>query len=449
MSSQDLMDAQNDLLREAASGRSSRRDLLKRAVAAGLSAPAIAGVLAAYRPASVAAQTPAASVTDGDSALKGKTIDMTILGIAGWPPSRLGVDLATEMFKPYAKEKLGYDVNFSFEESPFDSLFQKAATSLQSGSNQYSVIISDSQWLGAMAEPGWIVKLNDIIAANPDLDLKFNPTAQTAYRIYPDGTDNLYGFPQEGDVIVLYVRQDLFSDQKERDAYKAANDGEDLPQTYDDWEKVDIDQYTRIAKFFTRPDEKLYGTALQWSKVYDFVSCYTYPFMFSRGGEIWDAKTGQVQGILDTDVNAQGLEMGKSFIQYAPPGATNFGIPEEVDAFTAGTLATCLQWAAVGPQMINQKPGAPAGELADPSKPIKPDQVLIVPPLGFKQDDGSLKRVYTVGGQPWVINAFNDPDQMQVAVDYMTFWYQPDTQLEFAKRGGNPCVQSVLDDPNF
>jgi multiple sugar transport system substrate-binding protein len=75
--------------------------------------------------------------------------------------------------------------------------------------------------------------------------------------------------------------------------------------------------------------------------------------------------------------------------------------------------------------------------------------VLITPPPGFKQDDDSLKRIYTLGGQPWVINAFNDEDHQQVAIDYMKFWYMKDTQLEFAKRGGNPTMVEVLDDPNF
>jgi multiple sugar transport system substrate-binding protein len=185
---------------------------------------------------------------------------MTILGIAGWPPSRLGVDMANELFKPYAQETYGYDVNFSFEEAPFESLFQKAATSLQSGSAQYNIIISDSQWLGALAEPGWIVRLNDIIAENPDLDIQFEEAAAVGYRIYPDGSDNIYGFPQEGDTIALFVRQDLMSDQAERDAYTAANDGEDLPQTYDEWLEVDIDRYERICQHFTRPDENLFGT---------------------------------------------------------------------------------------------------------------------------------------------------------------------------------------------
>ncbi len=426
----------------ALAGRSSRRTLLKRSAVAGAAAAAVASGVGLRAPLRASAQ--------GDSPLKGKTIDMTILGIAGWPPSMLGVDIAKDMFKPYANETLGYDVNFSFEEAPFDQLFQKAATSLQSQSAQYNIIISDSQWLGALAEPGWIVRLNDIIAANPELDLKFPPTARASYQIYPDGSDNLYGFPQEGDDIAIFARQDLFSDQAERDAYKAANNGEDLPQTFEDWEKVDIEQFQRIAKHFQRPDKNLYGLASEYSKVYDYVSCYSYPYMWSTGGAAWDPATGQVEGVLNTESNAAGLKLNKEIMKaYAAPGAINFGLGEVVDVFTSGTVATAWQWSALGPQMMNQKPGGKPGEVGDPSKAITPDKVIIVPPPGFKQADGSLKRVYTLGGQPWVINAFNDADHMQVAIDYMKFWYKPETQLEFARRGGNPVLQSVLDDPNF
>jgi multiple sugar transport system substrate-binding protein len=178
------------LLRAATEGTLGRRELMRRGLALGLSAPAIAGLVSAYQAPHVSAQgTPEAAAQE--SALKGQSIDMTILGIAGWPPSRLGVDMANELFKPYAKETYGYDVTFGFEEAPFEALFQKAATSLQSGSDQYNIIISDSQWLGALAEPGWILRLNDIIAANPELDIKFEEAAAIGYRIYPDGSDNI------------------------------------------------------------------------------------------------------------------------------------------------------------------------------------------------------------------------------------------------------------------
>ena len=427
----DLSASHVSLLRDAMAGRIGRREVLKRAVALGLSAPAIAGLMLNHGARKVSAQ---------DSPLSGKTIDMAILGIAGWPPSQLGVDIANDLFKPYAQENYGYEVNFSFESAEFGDLFQKAATSLATGEAEYNIIISDSQWLGALGQPGWILQLNDIIAANPELDIEFEPAAD-AYQIYPDGSDQIWGFPQEGDTIALFVRQDLFSDQAERDAYKATNGDEDLPQTFEEWEQVDIDRFERIAKHFTRPDEDLYGTSMQWSKTYDYVSCYLYPFMFSTGGEIWNQETKQVEGILDSEVNAAAMERNKSFLQYAPPGATNHGIPELVDVFSSGTIATCFQWAAIAPGMMN------AAKSEDVT--IQPEQVIVVPPPGFKQADGTLKRVYAIGGQPWVINAYNDEDHLQVAIDYMKFWYLPETQLEFARRGGDPAVKSVLDDPEF
>jgi multiple sugar transport system substrate-binding protein len=436
----DLSHAHAELLRDAIAGRLSRRDVFKRAMALGLSASAIAGLLTAYGRQSALAQQ--SSPAAGTSALAGKTIDMSILGIGGWPPSALSVTMATELFKPFAKKTYGYDVNFSLEESPFDQLFQKAATSLASKEAQYNIIISDSQWLGAMAEPGWILQLNDIIDQNPDLNIEFEKAAAIGYRIYPDGSDNIWGFPQEGDDIVLYVRQDLFSDQKERDAFKQKN-GVDLPQTFEDWEKIDIEAFTKIAEYFTRPDQGLSGTSLQFSKVYDFISCYTYPFMWSTGGEIIEGDVGsyKIEGVLDSDTNAKALEAAKGMMKYGPDGMATYGIDEEVTGFSTGKLATCFQWAAVSPQMIN------AAGKAD--LPITPDKVLIVPPPGFKQSDGSLARIYTLGGQAWVINAFNDADHKQVAIDFMKWWYTPETQTEFAKRGGNPCTTAALNSPDF
>lgn len=447
----DLNKEHANLLRAAVKGRLSRRDVLQRGIALGLSAPALAGLMINYRGGTALAQDAAAVPEMTDSAaMKGKSVNMTILGIGGWPPSALGVGLATDLFKPYANATLGYDVNFSFEESPFDQLFQKAAASLSTKSDQYNIIISDSQWLGALAEPGWIVQLNGIIDQNPELNIEFEETAQKGYRIYPDGSDKLWGFPQEGDTIALFVRQDLFSAQAERDAYKAANGGEDLPQTFEDWEKVDIDQFERICIHFHRPDQGLAATSLQFSKVYDFISCYTYPFMFSTGGDIWTGDVGNyaVEGVLDTDVNAAGLARAKDFLKYGPEGMTNYGIAEEVDAFTAGKLATCWQWSALGFSMLNIDTTDPT-KPADASKPVTRDMAIIVPPPGFKQADGSLKRIYTLGGQPWVINAFNNPDQMRVAVDFMKWWYAPDTQAEFARRGGNPADKATLNSPDF
>jgi len=364
--------------------------------------------------------------------LAGQTIEMSILGIAGWLPSSLGVQMSP-LFAEFAKERYGYDVSFTFQEAPFADLFQKAATSLATRSQEFNIIISDSQWLGALAQPGWIVQLNDIIAQNPELQIDwYSPVVVSTYMTYPDGSDQLWGLPQEGDTIALFLRKDMLDDPAEQQAFQEKY-GMPLPTTFEDYENLTMGDFEKVADHFTRPDANLYGTAMQYSRVYDFVSCYLYPFMWSQGGEIWDPETGQVVGILNSDINAKAMGEMRNWLKYQPPGATNFGIAEEVDVFTQGRVFSAFQWAAVGLAMIPPELG---------------DKVLVVPPPKHGTGD-SAGRVYTMGGQPWVLNAFNDEAHMRVGIDFLKWWYQPETALEFARRGGNPADAATLNDPSF
>ena len=68
----------------ARTGQLSRRELVRRGIALGLGAPALAGLLTSFRGFEARAQ---AAEPAGPDAVKGKTYDMSILGIAGWPPS--------------------------------------------------------------------------------------------------------------------------------------------------------------------------------------------------------------------------------------------------------------------------------------------------------------------------------------------------------------------------
>lgn len=364
--------------------------------------------------------------------LRGESIDMAVLGIAGWTPSALAVDMSP-LFADYTKHEFGYDARFSFASSPFSQLFQKAAISLATRSGKYNIIISDSQWLGAFAQPGWIVQLNDIIARNPSLDVEWcSEMVPQAYQVYPARSQKKWGFPQEGDTIVLYVRKDMLEDPAEQQAFRDRH-GKELPRAFEDFEALTMDEFEDVAAFFTRPDQGIYGTAMQYSREYDFCSCYLYPFMWSQGGEVWDPETGQVWGILNSDINARAMEQMKHWLKYQPPGAINYGIAQEIDAFSQGKLFSGFQWAAVGPAMI---PDA-----------LK-DKVMVVPPP--KHGTGSkADRVYTLGGQPWVINRFNGDAEARVSVDFMKWWYLPETQMEYARRGGNPCDKATISKPGF
>jgi len=373
------------------------------------------------------------SQTEKNHPLAGKSIHMAVLGVAGWLPSSLSVDMSPD-FAKYAKAKYGYDVSFSFAGAPFGALFQKMATSLATRSQEYNIMISDSQWLGALATPKWIVKLNDIIAKDPALNIEwYAPVIRAAYQVYPDGTDNLWGFPQVGDTISIFLRKDWLEAPGEAEAYKAKY-GSDMPKSWEDFEKMDLEDWKKLLAFFNRPEKGYYGIAMQWSREYDALSCPLMSFMRSMGGDIWDPKTGQVQGIMDSQVNVEAMEAYKSMLKYNPPGALNYFIAEVVDAFTQGKVFAAWQWLATGATMVPK-------ELEG--------KVMVVPPPGFKNKAGEVKRNYIIGGQPWVINAFNDADHMQVAFDYIKWWYLPETSQEYLKRGGLPCDKATLSAPGF
>ena len=197
-----------------------------------------------------------------DHPLKGQKIDMAILGIGGWLPSRLGVDMSP-MFAEYAKKNFGYDVSFSFAEAPFSALFQKAASTLATRSQEYNIIISDSQWLGAFASPGWIVNISRLIEQHPELDIEwYDPVVWQTYMEYPEGSNTFWGLPEEGDTIALFVRTDLFQNPDERKAFKDKH-GMELPQTFEDFENLSMTDFEKIAEFFTRPDNGLWVMAMQ------------------------------------------------------------------------------------------------------------------------------------------------------------------------------------------
>lgn len=366
--------------------------------------------------------------------LAGKNVTLSILGIGGWVPSSLAQEMGQELFADYAKENFGYNVTVTFAESPFDMLFQKAATSLASGANEYNLIISDSQWLGALSEAGWIVKLNDIIAENPNLDVDwYSKSASDAYMIYPDGTDNIWGLPQQADVLMMYVRADKFTDETERKNF-VEKYGWELPKDSSDeeWEDIDFVKYEQICEFFTRPDENLYGTTIQFSKIYDFLTGSLYPYFWSAGEEVWDPITGKVSGVLNTDKNAEMLALSKSMIKYCPPGALDVDIGGITDNYNSGKVVTAWQWAAMGASMT------PSGT----------DTWGVILP-GYRMEDGTVNRTSSLGGQPWVINAFNTEEQMTVVLDFLNWWYTDEIQLEFARRGGCPLGKNVLNSEGF
>lgn len=363
-----------------------------------------------------------------------KTIQFNILGISGWVPSELAGRMAPQ-FEAYAKKHYGQNIKISFSGAPFAALEQKAATSLAAHSGQYDLIISDSQWLGSFATPGWIQKLNGVIKSNHDLnraEKQFPKSVVWSYQTYPYKSANLYGFPQEGDVLVLYVRKDMLNNPKNQAAFKKKY-GWALPTTFKAWENISWKQFSQIAAFFNHPKKGFYGFAGEYAKTYDFISDHVMSMMWTWGGHIWNRKTRQVYGILNSKTNDRALSYYIHLLKYQPPGANTYGINGVIQALTQGKVFSGLTWSAVGPAIL--------------TKSMK-SKFMVVPPPG-RRVHGKVVRIYCLGGQPWVINKFIDAQHHKVAIEFLKWWYLPSTQERFAKLGGNPVISSVLNKQGF
>ena len=416
-----------------------RRRLIKAGAAAGVAIPA-AGLLAACSSGgSDAGAEGGAPAEDSplygsnETNMQGKTIDFAYSRVAGWPPSSAPATLWPD-FQAYAKEKYGYTVNdITFIEAGFGELFQKVSPTLASGSQDYNLLIVDSQWLGALSEPGWIVKADDVFAANPELDIEpFSSLVTNTYQVYPDGSGIRWGFPQMPDTQGVFLRKDLLENADEQAAFKAKT-GKDLPTTYEALENMEYADFVEMVDFFHRPDKGLYGTAIMYSKEYDFFSCAYYPFAYSTGGKIWDPATSDVYGILNSDVNAAAMDQFVGLMKYQPENAASFGIGEILDIFNTGKAFSAWQWLAVGAFMG----GADAV--------VKPDMVISMP---LPKWNGQL--IGAMGGQPWVINAYNDDDHMRVAIDVLKWWYTKETQDKFIKEnGGLPWSKEGAENPEY
>ena len=81
-----------------------------------------------------------------------------------------------------------------------------------------------------------------------------------------------------------WYRSDLLADPKEKEGFKAKY-GYDLAPAAD-WK-----QYHDIAEWFTRPDQRLYGTALQ-GKRHEALWYEWLNFLYSFGGDMLEVKSG-------------------------------------------------------------------------------------------------------------------------------------------------------------
>ena len=132
------------------------------------------------------------------------------------------------------------------------------------GDDGLDVLVMRHRFLGALVQKGQVRSIDSMLADNSIHDAGFMPRQQLFpnwWRELSSYGNSTYGYPFTSLTTFLCYRKDLLSDPANQKTFRARYHRDLRPPTT--WA-----EYTQLAEFFTRPEEHLYGTYIQGSRVW-------------------------------------------------------------------------------------------------------------------------------------------------------------------------------------
>lgn len=268
---------------------------------------------------------------------------------------------AIKLMIPEFEKATGITINL--DSQPYTALQTKVFAELATQSSYYDIILIDTPWMPALTkqiEP-LIAFIEDPAISDPAqlaiddfIPRVFFDTAvyhpDDSHREFPGPQDKvdvaaikaagfeIYGLPIQANALTLSYRKDLFENPDEQAAFLAEY-GRPLavPSTWD--------EFLEVAKFFTRPDEGLWGTTLMAGSG-EWATCDFKTFLASWGGygklvdETFARRFNSPEGIAALTFYSDLINKYK----VTPPGVTAFSWDEAGSTFAAGLTAMSMNY---------------------------------------------------------------------------------------------------------
>jgi len=338
---------------------------------------------------------------------------------AAWDPANALVELS----KDFTAES-GIKMNFEFV--PWTNFADRFLNELNSGGKLCDLLIGDSQWLGAGAEYGHYVKLNDFFDKEGISMDDFLPATVYNYSTWPKGTPNYWALPAMGDALGWVYRKDWFSDPDLNAAFKKEH-GRDLapPNT---WTEL-----MEVAKFFQGREidgKTRYGVAIYTERGSEGITMGSTAALYSFGFLYEDPDAPyHMDGFVNSPAAVAGLEFYKELYECcSPPGHSDAYMVANLDAYKSGQVAMQMNWFAFFPGIAKDE--AVGGDTS-----------------GFFVNPEQNLEASTLGGQGISVVAYSD--KQAEALEYIKWFAKPDVQKKWWSLGGYSCHKAVLEDPNF
>jgi multiple sugar transport system substrate-binding protein len=216
-------------------------------------------------------------------------------------------------------------------------MFTKIMQDYRSGAGAYDALNVIPAWMPDLAQAGALEDLDPYVQK-----YKYADELQKIAPTYRDNqmkvNGKIYGFPDDGDVFLMYYRKDIFGDAALQQEFKTKT-GHDLapPKTWAEFDEVGQFLTDKLAP-------KTYGASFFRQPPYTM-------FMFeerfrNEGGKFFDADS--MKATINSDVGVKVLTDMRNENKFMPPGVEQFGFVENLAAFLAGQSAMTISWPPYG-----------------------------------------------------------------------------------------------------
>ncbi|MEQ1882832.1 MAG: extracellular solute-binding protein [Burkholderiales bacterium] len=223
-------------------------------------------------------------------------------------------------------------------EVPLAEVFSKIMLDYRSGTGSFDVVDVVPAWMPDLAQAGALEPLDGFVAKygyREELQ-KIAPTFRDNWML---ANGKIYALPDDGDVLILYYRKDLFGDAATRMAFKARFGYELAPPAT--WK-----QFGEIGAFLTErlKSQGIYGASAVRDPAF---AQYLFQERFrNEGGKFFDSET--MKATINSPVGIRVFSEMRDENRFMPPGVENFKFADNLAAFQSGQSAMTISWPPVG-----------------------------------------------------------------------------------------------------
>jgi multiple sugar transport system substrate-binding protein len=348
---------------------------------------------------------PTATATEALEAEAGKPFEGVTINIMmeGVPDTEF-----VQALLPQFQEETGMQVNI--EVLNYALMHEKLVPQLTAGagSGSYDVFVVDNYWVGEFVNAGWLMPLDEQVAASEAIDLEdYLPSMVNMVGRLNDQT---YMIPFYNYAMALIHCET----PKALERYQEVMNSEEvaIPET--------IPEYVELVKSLTDSGSGFYGTSMMGLRP-DPITMEWLNYLYSMGGRIYDENWNV---IVNNEAGVAALEhYVDAMNNAAPPGSPAYGFDEAFSQVSQGNAFSFITFNWMLPQLND------------------PEKSQVVDMCSVSRIPGG---VGLLGGWGWAIpNSSPNPEAAWAFIEWVESF---PVAKERALMGGAPARQDVFED---